>query len=120
MLGLTDASLGDWTQAIRDFTQETALDPKTRYRVSDAYCNRGSEYLRDKKFDLAEANLKQAIDMRTQSDPCECEPYNPLLALYLTQTHEYDKARVVAAKAQVERKWIAPEYLEQLKAQKGN
>jgi tetratricopeptide (TPR) repeat protein len=45
MLGLTDASMGNWTQAIADFGQESALDPLQRFRLSDAYCNRGTVYL---------------------------------------------------------------------------
>jgi tetratricopeptide (TPR) repeat protein len=115
MLGLTDASMGDWTQAIADFEHETALDPRQRFRVSDAYCNRGSRYPRE-KYDLAIADLNRAIQIRGLSDPCECEPYNPLLAIYLNQTREYAKAREVAALAQRSGKWIAPEYLEHLKA----
>jgi len=79
-----------------------------------AYCNRGSSYPRE-KHDLAISDLNRAIQIRGASDPCECEPYNPLLAIYL-QTGEYDKAREVAALAQRSRKWIAPEFLEQLKA----
>ena len=115
MLGLTDGSMGDWTQAIADFEQEAALKPGMRFRVSDAYCNRGSGYPRE-KYDLAISDLNHAIQIRGTSDPCECEPYNPLLAIYLNQTREYDKAREVIALAQRSGKWIAPEYLEQLKA----
>jgi len=115
MLGLTEGSMGDWTQAIADFEQETALDPRQRFRLSDAYCNRGTIYAGEKKYDLAVSDLNQAIQIRVTSDPCECEPYNPLLATYL-QTREYDKARDVAALAQRSKKWISPENLEQLKA----
>jgi tetratricopeptide (TPR) repeat protein len=118
MLGLTEGSMGDWTQAIADFEQEAALKPRMRFRVSDAYCNRGSHYPRE-KYDLAISDLNRVIQMRDASDPCECEPYNPLLAIYL-QTREYDKAREVVALAQRSRKWIAPEYLEQLKALTAN
>jgi tetratricopeptide (TPR) repeat protein len=115
-LGLTDGSMGDWTQAIADFGEEAALDPRQRFRVSDAYCNRGTGYLSEKKYDLAVSDLNRAIQIPGTSDPCECEPYNPLLAIYLNQTREYDKAREVVALAQRSGKWIAPEYLEQLKA----
>lgn len=115
MLGLTEGSMGDWTQAIADFEQEAALNPEMRFRVSDAYCNRGSRYPKE-KHDLAISDLNRAIQIRGTSDPCECEPYNPLLAIYLNQTREYDKAREVVALAQRSKKWIAPEYLEQLKA----
>jgi len=119
MLGLTDGSMGDWTQAIADFEREAALKPRMRFRVSDAYCNRGSSYSRE-KYDLAISDLNRAIQIRGTSDPCECEPYNPLLAIYLKQTREYDKARDVVALAQRSGKWIAPEYLEQLKASNAN
>ena len=114
MLGLTDGSMGDWTQAIADFEQEAALNPDMRFRISDAYCNRGSRYPRE-KYDLAISDLNQAIQIRGTSDACECEPYNPLLAIYLRK-HEYEKAREVVALAQGSGKWIAPENLEQLKA----
>jgi tetratricopeptide (TPR) repeat protein len=119
MLGLTDGSMGDWTQALADFEQEAALAPNMRFRVSDAYCNRGSRYPKD-KTDLAISDLKQAIQIRSTSDPCECEPYNPLLAIYLNQTREYDKAREVVALAQSSKQWIAPEYLAQLKTANAN
>jgi tetratricopeptide (TPR) repeat protein len=118
MLGLTEGSMGDWTQAIADFEQEAALKPKMRFRISDAYCNRGSRYSRE-KYDLAISDLNRTIQMREASDPCECEPYNPLLVIYL-RTGEYDKAREVVALAQRSRKWIAPEYLEQLKVSTAN
>jgi tetratricopeptide (TPR) repeat protein len=114
LLGLTDGSMGDWTEAIVDFEQEAALNPRMRFRVSDAYCNRGSRYPRE-KHDLAISDLNRAIQIRGTSDPCECEPYNPLLAIYL-QTRENDKAREVVSLAQRSGKWIAPENLEQLKA----
>jgi len=120
MLGLTDASMGHWTEAIEDFTQEAALDSRAGYRVGDAYCNRGMQYSGEKKTDLAEADFKRAIEMGAHRDPCECDPYNSLLAMYTTQTHELDKARALLAKAKANGKWISPEYPEMLKDQKGN
>ena len=122
MLGLSNASLGEWTDAIADFGKEVALDSTMRFRLFDAYCNRGLAYLGEKKFDLAAADFNQSIEneTRTQSDPCECDPYGPLMAVYLNQTHEYDKAGELAAKARAAGKWIEPNYLEQLKAVNGN
>src|SRR5262249_26114232 len=115
MLGLTDASLSNWNDAVHDFEQEVALDPKIKFRLADAYCKRGLAYLQEKKFDLAEADLTQSINIRTyQPDPCECEPHGLLLAIYVNQTHEYDKARAVAAKARAAGVWVDPTYLEQL------
>lgn len=116
MLGLSDASLGEWTEAIDVFGKEVALDSTKRFRLSDAYCNRGLGYLAGKQFERAAADFNQAIELevRKQSDPCECEPYGSLMTIYLNQTHQYDKAREVAAKAQASGRWIAPQYLEQL------
>jgi len=117
MLGAADSGLGDWDAAVADFEQEGTLAPDSRrYRLSDAYCNRGSVYLGQKKIDLAVADLNHAIEIRSAGDPCECEPYNPLLEIYLRQTHEYDKAQAIAAKAKAAKSWIAPENLEQLKS----
>ena len=113
--GLVDESTGDWDQAISDYTQEAALQPKSRYRLADAYCNRGSVYLKDKKHDLAIADLEKSIEIGTSADGCECEPYNPLLAIYLIQKPDLEKARAVVRRAQAGGKWIAPEYLEKLK-----
>ena len=118
MLGLTDASMGNWTQAIADFKQETGMDHLQSLRLSDAYCNRGTIYMGERKYDLAISDLNQSIQISAPGDACECEPYNPLLTIYLKQTHEYDKARALAAQAQHSGKWISPENLEQLKAQR--
>jgi hypothetical protein len=59
--------------------------------------------------------LNQAIQIRGTSDACECEPYNPLLSIYLNRK-QYDKAQEVAALAKRAKQWIAPENLDQLKA----
>jgi tetratricopeptide (TPR) repeat protein len=119
MLGLTEGSMGDWTEAIADFEKETALDPRQNFRVIDAYCNRGSHNAKG-NYDLAISDLNRAIQMRGTSDPCECEPYNPLLAIYLNQKQDYGKAQEVVALAQRSKKWIAPEYLAQLKTATAN
>jgi len=116
MLGLTDASMHNWTEAIADFKQETGDDHLQSLRLSDAYCNRGTVYMGEKKYDLAISDLTQSIQIGAPGDACECEPYNPLLSIYLNQ-REYDKAQAVVARAQRSGKWIAPENLAQLKAQ---
>ena len=112
--GLTDESTGDWDQAIADYTQESALEPKSRYRLADAYCNRGSE-IKDKNYDRAIADLEKSIEIGSSSDGCQCEPYNSLLAIHLFQKPDLEKARAVVRQAQARGKWIAPEYLEKLK-----
>ena len=114
-LGLTDEDSGDWDQAIADYTQLEALQPNSRYRLADAYCNRGSFHLKDKKHDLAIADFEKSIEIGSSGDACQCEPYNPLLAIYLVQQPDLEKARAIAHRAQAAGKWIAPEYLEKLK-----
>ena len=45
---------------------------------------------------------------------CECEPFNPLVAIYL-EKQDYDKARELVGRAQKVGRTIAPDYLEKLK-----
>jgi tetratricopeptide (TPR) repeat protein len=110
MRGLVDEATGDWDQAIADFSQEAVLNPRSGYRLADAYCGRGNSYLKTKQYDLAAPDLEKSIYMNSMPDPCECDPYNSLMALYLTARKDYTKARAKAA-----HKWVAPEFLEQLK-----
>ena len=113
--GMGNEGTSDLDQAITDYTQLAALQPKSRFRLADAHCNRGSSYLREKKYDLAIADFEKSIEIGSSADGCSCEPYNPLLAIYLIEKPDYDKAREVARRAKTSRKWIAPEYLEKLK-----
>lgn len=113
--GMINEQAGEWEQAIADYTQETALNPQGRFRLADAYCNRGSFYLREKKYDLAVSDFEKSIEIGSSADACQCEPYNPLVWLYLDEQHDYEKAWAVVRRAQNSKKWIAPEYLEQLR-----
>ena len=113
--GLANEGTGNLDQAIADYTQLAALQPKSRYRLADAHCNRGASYLREKKYDLAITDFEKSIEFGNSADGCQCEPYNPLLAIYLIEQPNYDKAREVVRRAQTSRRWIAPEYLEKLK-----
>jgi len=115
MRGLVGEDTGDLDGAISDFAEEAALNPRSRYRLADAYCQRGSRYLGGKNYDPAIPDLEKAIDMGTSSDACECEPYNPLLAIYLAK-QDYGKARTVVDRAQKTGQSIAPEHLEELKS----
>lgn len=114
--GMANEGAGDLDQAIADYTRLAALQPKSRYRLADAYCNRGNINLTAKKQDLAIADYEKSIEIGSSADGCSCEPYNPLLAIYLIEKPDVEKARAVVRRAQASRKWIAPEYLEKLKA----
>jgi len=113
--GLADEGTGDLDQAITDYMQLAVLQPKSLYRLADAYCNRGSFHLKDKKYDFAIADFEKSIEIGSSADACQCEPYNPLLAIYLVDKSDIEKARVVVRRAQAAGKMIAREYLEKLK-----
>ena len=83
--------------------------------LADAHCNRGSLYLKEKRYDLAVSDFEKSIEIGSDADGCDCEPYNPLLWVYLDQMREYEKAREVLRRAQNAQKWIAPEYLDKLR-----
>ena len=113
MRGLIDEDTGDLDAAISDFAQEAALNPRSRYRLADAYCQRGSQFLQQRKYQPATADFEKAIDVGSSSDGCACEPYNPLVAIYLEE-HDYGKARTVVDRAQKAGKSIMPEYRDRL------
>lgn len=115
MRGLVGEDTGDLDGAISDFAEEAALNPRSRYRLADAYCQRGSRYWGNKDYNPAIPDLEKAIDIGTSSDACECEPYNPLVAIYL-EKHDYGKAGTAVDRAQKAGQSIAPEYLEKLKS----
>src|SRR5262245_35307306 len=113
MRGLANDATGNLDESIADFAQEAVLNPRSKYRLADEYCRRGSRYLSDKKFDPAVVDFEKAIDIETSSDPCECEPYNPLVAIYL-ERREYGKARMVVDRAKKAGKTVASEYQDKL------
>jgi tetratricopeptide (TPR) repeat protein len=116
MRGQVEEVTGERDQAIADYERESALDPKDgARRLADAYCHRGSYYTETKQYDLAAADFEKSIRIGTSADGCDCEPFNPLVWIYLDQQHDMEKAREVVRRAQDSRKWIAPEYLEKLK-----
>jgi len=114
MRGLANDATGDLDASVSDFAHEAALNPRSQYRLADAYCRRGSSYLAEKKYDPAVSDLEKAIDSGVSSDGCECEPYNPLVSIYLDK-QDYGKAQTVADRAKRAGKAIAPEYLDKLK-----
>jgi len=127
-LGLIHETTGELDQAISDYTQEMALNPLGKSRLADAYCTRGGSHQKDpnqkdpnqkqKTNDAAIADYEKSIDLGATADPCSCDPYNPLLALY-TNGRRYDQAWGVVHKAQNSKKWIAPELLDSLKKESG-
>ena len=115
--GMANEGAGDLDQAIADYTRLAELEPKSRYRLADAHCNRGNNNLRaNNQIALAIADYEKSIEIGSSADGCSCEPYNPLMAIYLIEKPDLEKAREVVRRAQAARKRIAPEYLEKLKS----
>ena len=123
-LGMIHETTGELDQAISDYTREMALNPLGKSRLADAYCTRGGSSnqkdpnKKENKNDAAIADYEKSIDLGATADPCSCDPYNPLLALYAA-SRRYDQAWGVVHKAQTSKKWIAPESLDRLKKESG-
>ena len=105
--------------AVADFTPEMAIDPMGRMRLADAYCARGSSHQQAKNYDAAIADFEKSIELGITADGCSCDPYNPLLGLYTSETRQFDKAWEIVRKARKSKPWIAPELLEKLKKDSG-
>jgi tetratricopeptide (TPR) repeat protein len=118
MLGLSHETTGELDEAVGDYRQELALNPKlARLRLADAYCERGGARQKERK-DAAIADYEKSIDTGAGADGCSCDPYNPLFGLY-AQDRRYDEAWGVVHKARSSKKWIAPELLDRLKKESG-
>jgi tetratricopeptide (TPR) repeat protein len=118
MLGLTHETIGEFDQAISEYSQEMALNPLGRSRAANAYCLRGGSNQKEKKYDAAIADYEKAIELGATADDWSCDPYNPLFGLY-DRDRRYDQAWEVVHVAQRSRKWIEPEFLDKLKKDSG-
>ena len=118
MLGLSHETTGELDEAVGDYTQVLALNPKLgRLRLADAYCERAGARQKEKQ-DAAIADYQKSIATGDGADGCSCDPYNPLFGLY-TRDRQYDQAWGVVHQAQSSKKWIAPELLDRLRKESG-
>jgi tetratricopeptide (TPR) repeat protein len=119
MLGLTHETSGELDEAVGDYSQEMALNPKLgRMRLADAYCLRGGADQKEKKRAAAIADYEKSIETGANADGCSCDPYNPLLWLY-TADRRYDQGWEIVHKARKSSKWIEPLFLEKLTKESG-
>jgi hypothetical protein len=120
LLGGAHEQMGNFDDAIRDYTREMALDQRLgRIRLADAYCARGGFDQKQKQSEAAIADYEKAIELGVNTDACSCDPYNPLVWLYAGVSRQYDKAWNLVHAAQRSRKWIAPEIIDKLKKDSG-
>jgi tetratricopeptide (TPR) repeat protein len=119
-LGLVDEQTGRFDEAIADYTKVMALDPRLgRQRLTEAYCDRGQDHLRDKKYDLAAADFEKSVELGGSIDPCACQPYEPLAYIYIDATGQYDKGWDLVKKAAVTGHPISAEYVLKLEKASG-
>jgi tetratricopeptide (TPR) repeat protein len=115
-LGLAYEQAGEEHNAVRAYTQELALDPLGKQRLADAYCFFGFRHQQQKEFAAAAAAYQKSTEFGIADDK-SC-PYNPLengVAIYTTETREYDKAWEMVHEAQKVGRRISPEVTERLR-----
>jgi len=115
-LGLAYEQAGEEANAVRAYTQELALDPFAKQRLADAYCFFGFRHQQRKEFAAAAAAYQKSTEFGIADDK-SC-PYNPLengVAIYTTETREYDKAWEMVHRAQKAGQRISPEVTERLR-----
>jgi len=119
-LGLTHEENGESDKAIRDYTQEMALNPLGRQRLADAYCTRGFHLQQGKSYAAAVVEYQKSIEFgAADNDVCPYQPYQSLVGIYTAELHQYDKAWDFVHRAQKSGIRIQPELLDQLKKNSG-
>jgi len=120
MRGMINEHNGDYDQAISDYTREMGLDPRAgKMRLADLYCNRGGVHQGAKRYESAISDYEKSLELGVASDGCSCDPYAPLAWVYFDGTRQYDKSWEVVHKAQAAKRWLPPEFIEQLKKASG-
>ena len=120
MLGLTHEQNGELDKAIRDYTQEMALNPFGKQRLADAHCVWGFRLQQGKDYAAAAVEYEKSIELGAADDKsCPIEPFNALVAFYTTENRQYDKAWEMVHRAQKLKRRIEPEQLERLKKDSG-
>lgn len=119
-LGLAYEQAGEEDKAIRAYTQEMALNPYGRRRLADAYCYFGFRHHQEKDFAAAAAAYQKSTEFGVADDKtCPYDPFESGVAIYTTETHEYDKAWEMLHRAQKVGRRISPGLIERLKKDSG-
>ena len=95
------------------------MNPKLgKMRLADLYCLRGRANTIAKKYDPGAADYERAIRLDVPADCCDCEPYEGVAGTYF-EARQYDKAWEAVHRARAKKRWLSPEFIEQLKKASG-
>ena len=93
-----------------------ALNRLGKLRLADAYCNIGFRREQEKDFAAAAMAYQKSIEFGLADDKtCPYEPFGSMVAIYTTETRQYDKAWEMVHQAHKVNRRIAPELIERLK-----
>jgi hypothetical protein len=94
------------------------LNPAGKNRLADAYCQRGGFRHRQRDV-VGAADYEDSIALGSAADVCSCEPYAPLVSLYLDELHDHDKGWKTVRRARAANRWVPPELVEKLSKASG-
>lgn len=115
MLGLTYEQAGDEDKAVRAYTQEMALNPLGKQRLADAYCSFGFRRQQQKNLSAAAEAYRKSTEFGQADDKsCPNDPFANAVAIYTSETHDYDKAWQVVQRALKAGHAISPDLIQRL------
>jgi lipoprotein NlpI len=119
-LGLAHEENGESDKAIRDYTNEMALNSFGKQRLADAYCNRGFRLQQQHNDAAAVVEYEKSIEFGTADDhACPNDPFYSVVAIYTTELHQYDKAWHFVDQARKAGRQIPRELIDKLKKNSG-
>jgi tetratricopeptide (TPR) repeat protein len=119
-LGLTYEEAGEEDKAVQAYTQELALNPYGKKRLADAYCFFGFRHQQQKEYAAAAAAYQKSTESGIADDKsCPYDPFENSVAIYTTETRQYDKAWEMVHQAQNMNRRIAPALIDRLKKDSG-
>jgi len=121
MLGLTYEQNSQPDKAIRAYTQEMAFDGRLgKLRLATAYCNIGFQHQQHQELAAAAAAYQKSTEFGIADDKsCPYDPFGNSVAIFTTETHEYDKAWEMVHRALKMGHGVAPELLLRLQKESG-
>jgi tetratricopeptide (TPR) repeat protein len=120
-LGLAYQEAGQEDDAVRAYTQEMKLNERLgKLRLADAYCFFGFRHQQQKEYAVAAAAYQKSTEFGIADDKsCPYDPFGNSVAIFTTETHEYDKAWEMVHRALKMGRVIAPELLVRLQKESG-